>query len=517
MSLLFSPVSFGSLALKNRIIVAPMCQYSARGWLGHRLAHDASRPARDVRRRPADHRGHGGRAARAHLAGRPGPLVGRQRGGAATACCAPSARTRPSRSAIQLAHAGRKASTPACRGRAARRSRRSERRLADRRALRRALHARRGAADGARRGRTCAAIATPSPSPRAAPTGSSSTPSSCTAAHGYLLHQFLSPLSNRRTRRIRRLAGKPHALSARGFRGGARAFPTEKPVGVRISATDWVEGGWDLEQSITFARELEKRGARYIHVSSGGLSPRRRSRSGPAIRCRSRRGSSEAVSMPVIAVGLITEPKQAEAIIEKGQADADRARARHALRPALALACRRRARRAVRGAAAVLALAAAPVQEPLQPRAGLASSSRLSVLNRRAAADQENDEQNRHRHADEPKQDKRNAAADGWLVEEWVFSCDLSFPLEAFATTRPRHRAFTLERPNFSLKICEFSGRIQQLTKSFPADATKTSSTQSFGTRNHLRKQQNNFLKPYLTERPASALLQVEGGGGEPQ
>ena len=93
-------------------------------------------------------------------------------------------------------------------------------------------------------------------------------------------------------------------------------------MGVRISASDWVEGGWDLEQSIAFSRQLEARGAAYIHVSSGGLSPAQQIPVGPGYQVHFAQEIRKAVRIPVIAVGLITEPQQAEQIIESGQADA---------------------------------------------------------------------------------------------------------------------------------------------------------------------------------------------------
>ena len=98
-------------------------------------------------------------------------------------------------------------------------------------------------------------------------------------------------------------------------------FPAEKPIGVRISATDWVEGGWDLEQSIELAKALDKLGCSYIHVSSGGLSPHQKIAVGPNYQVPFADGIKRYVNMPVIAVGLITEPEQAEAIIGTGQAD----------------------------------------------------------------------------------------------------------------------------------------------------------------------------------------------------
>jgi 2,4-dienoyl-CoA reductase-like NADH-dependent reductase (Old Yellow Enzyme family) len=99
------------------------------------------------------------------------------------------------------------------------------------------------------------------------------------------------------------------------------AFPEDKPVSVRISGTDWVDGGWDLEQSITFAKALESRGCSAIHVSSGGLHPAQQIPVGPGYQVPLARGIKKAVGMPVIAVGLITSFEQAEAIVGTGDAD----------------------------------------------------------------------------------------------------------------------------------------------------------------------------------------------------
>jgi 2,4-dienoyl-CoA reductase-like NADH-dependent reductase (Old Yellow Enzyme family) len=142
------------------------------------------------------------------------------------------------------------------------------------------------------------------------------------AAHGYLLHQFLSPLSNQRRDKYGGILKNRMRFPLEVFEAVRRSLPLEKPVGVRISATDWVEGGWDLEQSITFARELERRGAAYIHVSSGGLSPKQNIPVGPGYQVPFAQAIKKALRIPVIAVGLITEPAQAERILESGQADA---------------------------------------------------------------------------------------------------------------------------------------------------------------------------------------------------
>lgn len=140
-------------------------------------------------------------------------------------------------------------------------------------------------------------------------------------AHGYLLHQFLSPLSNQRTDQYGGSLENRMRLLLEIFQEIRAEFPAEKPIGVRISATDWVEGGWDLEQSIELAKALDKLGCSYIHVSSGGLSPQQKIAVGPNYQVPFADGIKRYVDMPVIAVGLITEPEQAEAIIGTGQAD----------------------------------------------------------------------------------------------------------------------------------------------------------------------------------------------------
>lgn len=140
-------------------------------------------------------------------------------------------------------------------------------------------------------------------------------------AHGYLLHQFLSPLSNQRTDNYGGSLENRMRLLLEVYQEIRQAFSADKPIGVRISATDWVEGGWDLEQSVVLAKELEKLGCSYIHVSSGGLSPQQKISIGPNYQVPFAERIKQEVSMPVIAVGLITEPDQAEAIVGTGQAD----------------------------------------------------------------------------------------------------------------------------------------------------------------------------------------------------
>ncbi len=142
------------------------------------------------------------------------------------------------------------------------------------------------------------------------------------SAHGYLLHQFLSPLSNRRTDSYGGSLENRMRLTLRVFDAVRAAFPFTKAVGVRISATDWVDGGWDLEQSIVLAKALDARGCNFIDASSGGASPLQKINLGPGYQVPFAEAIKKVVSMPVIAIGLITDPHQAEAIVADGRADA---------------------------------------------------------------------------------------------------------------------------------------------------------------------------------------------------
>jgi 2,4-dienoyl-CoA reductase-like NADH-dependent reductase (Old Yellow Enzyme family) len=141
------------------------------------------------------------------------------------------------------------------------------------------------------------------------------------AAHGYLLHQFLSPLSNHRTDEYGGSLENRLHFPLEVFDAVRAAFPSDKPVTVRVSGTDWAEGGWDVEGTVAFAQALEARGAAAIHVSSGGLAIEQKIPVGPNYQVPLARRVKEAVAIPVVAVGLITEPEQAEAIIATGEAD----------------------------------------------------------------------------------------------------------------------------------------------------------------------------------------------------
>ncbi|TZG29153.1 NADH:flavin oxidoreductase/NADH oxidase [Sphingomonas montanisoli] len=141
------------------------------------------------------------------------------------------------------------------------------------------------------------------------------------AAHGYLLHQFLSPLSNRREDEYGGSLENRMRFPLEIYDAVRAAFPADRPVTVRVSGTDWVEGGWTVEDTVAFARALEARGCAAIHVSSGGLDPRQDIPVGPSYQVPLARAVKAAVDMPVVAVGLITDYDQAEAIVATGDAD----------------------------------------------------------------------------------------------------------------------------------------------------------------------------------------------------
>lgn len=140
-------------------------------------------------------------------------------------------------------------------------------------------------------------------------------------AHGYLLHQFLSPIANRRTDQYGGSLENRMRFPLEVFDAVRDAFPADKPVGVRVSATDWVDGGWDLEQTIAFSTELKKRGVDWIDVSSGGVSPLQKIKLQPGYQVPFAQEVRKATGVTTIAVGLITEVQQAEDIVANGQAD----------------------------------------------------------------------------------------------------------------------------------------------------------------------------------------------------
>lgn len=141
------------------------------------------------------------------------------------------------------------------------------------------------------------------------------------AGHGYLLHQFLSPLSNRRDDEYGGTLNNRMRFPLDVFEAVRQVWPDNKPLGIRVSATDWVDGGLIVDDIVQFCRELKLRGCDFVDVTSGGLHPDQKIKLGPgyqvplATRVRSETG------MPVMAVGMITDPHQAEDIVSSEQAD----------------------------------------------------------------------------------------------------------------------------------------------------------------------------------------------------
>jgi 2,4-dienoyl-CoA reductase-like NADH-dependent reductase (Old Yellow Enzyme family) len=142
------------------------------------------------------------------------------------------------------------------------------------------------------------------------------------SAHGYLLHSFLSPLSNHRNdeyggsfeNRTRMLCQVASAIR--------KEWPDAYPISVRISCTDWVDGGWTIDDSVALARVLKRLGVDVIDCSSGGVVPGVRIPVGPGYQAAFAERIRREANIPTIAVGMITEPAQADHIIRTGQADA---------------------------------------------------------------------------------------------------------------------------------------------------------------------------------------------------
>jgi 2,4-dienoyl-CoA reductase (NADPH2) len=140
-------------------------------------------------------------------------------------------------------------------------------------------------------------------------------------AHGYLLHSFLSPLSNRRVDGYGGRLENRMRLPLEVTRRVRQVIPPDMPLFVRISATDWVEGGWDVEQSVVLARELKAAGADLIDVSSGGNVPTVKIPVAKGYQVPFAARIRRDADVPTGAVGLITEPEQADEVIQQGCAD----------------------------------------------------------------------------------------------------------------------------------------------------------------------------------------------------
>jgi 2,4-dienoyl-CoA reductase-like NADH-dependent reductase (Old Yellow Enzyme family) len=319
MSMLFSPIKLGPLELANRIAIAPMCQYSAdeglpTDWhmihLGHLalsgaglLIIEATAVTPEGRISPDDL----GLWSDEHAAALE-PIVNAMR------------RHSPIKIAIQLGHAGRKASSevpwkgganiPPDHQRGWQTVAPSNLPHAQGETVPLALDA--AGLQRVKEGFVAAAR-------RADALGLDAI--EIHGAHGYLLHQFLSPLANQRSDEYGGSLENRMRFPLEVYDAIRAAVSPEMVVGMRISATDWVEGGWDLEQSQVLSAELEKRGCQFLHVSSGGLSPLQKIPVGPGYQIEFAARIKQQTSMPVIGVGLITEAKQAETIVQTGQAD----------------------------------------------------------------------------------------------------------------------------------------------------------------------------------------------------
>jgi 2,4-dienoyl-CoA reductase-like NADH-dependent reductase (Old Yellow Enzyme family) len=141
-------------------------------------------------------------------------------------------------------------------------------------------------------------------------------------AHGYLLHQFLSPLSNTRNDEFGKTLEGRMEFPLQVAQAVRNTWPEDLPLSVRISATDWVEDGWDIEQSIALSRSLKNTGVDLIDCSSGGLVSYAKVPASPGYQVHFAEVIRQEAAIATGAVGLITEPDQAEQIVGSGKADA---------------------------------------------------------------------------------------------------------------------------------------------------------------------------------------------------
>jgi len=139
--------------------------------------------------------------------------------------------------------------------------------------------------------------------------------------HGYLLHQFMSPISNQRDDEYGGGADNRTRFPMEVFEAVRAAWPGDKPLGVRVSATDWVEGGWTVEETVAFAKALKDAGCDFMDVTSGALDPRQKIPLGPGYQVPFAERVRRESGLATWAVGMITEARQAEAIIASRQAD----------------------------------------------------------------------------------------------------------------------------------------------------------------------------------------------------
>lgn len=315
---LFSPLRLRGIEFRNRIGVSPMCQYSsedgfATDWhlthLGSRAVGGAGVVIAEATAVTAD-----GRIS-------PGDLgIWKDEHVEGLARCARFIEAQGAVAGIQLAHAGRKASTPAPWNGSGTlppeeggwRPLRAPSAIAfsDAYAEPEALSEEgiaevvRAFANGARRALEAGFRVV-----------------ELHAAHGYLLHQFLSPLSNHRTDRYGGTFENRTRLTCETVDAVRAVWPDHLPLFIRISATDWAEGGWDLEDSVRLSTLLRERGVDLVDCSSGGLVPGVRIPIGPGYQAHFAEEIRRRAAIPTAAVGMINEADQADRIIREGGAD----------------------------------------------------------------------------------------------------------------------------------------------------------------------------------------------------
>jgi len=317
-SVLFSPRHLGPLELPNRIVIAPMCQYSAgeglaNDWHMQHLGHlavsgagllitEATAVAPEGRISPQD-LGLWSDAQQTALA----RVIDAIR------------RYAPIKLAIQLAHAGRKASSapPWQGGALLAPGQGGWQRVAPSAQSYLPSDAPPQAMDATELARVRDAFV--AAARRAVHLGVDAI--ELHAAHGYLMHQFLSPLANQRDDAYGGSLANRMRYPLEIFDAVRAVWPAGRALGVRVSATDWVPGGWALEDCVAFAQALRARGCDFIHVSSGGLSAQQNIPVAPGYQLPHAGRIKRETGLTTIAVGLITEPDQAEAVIAGQQAD----------------------------------------------------------------------------------------------------------------------------------------------------------------------------------------------------
>jgi 2,4-dienoyl-CoA reductase-like NADH-dependent reductase (Old Yellow Enzyme family) len=139
--------------------------------------------------------------------------------------------------------------------------------------------------------------------------------------HGYLLHQFMSPISNHRTDEYGGSTENRIRFPIEVFEAVRKVFPEQKPIGMRVSATDWIDGGWTPDEAVVLAKELRKRGMDYMDVSSGGLDPRQRIPLSPGYQVPFAAKVKKESGIVTMTVGLIAGYRQAEEIVASGNSD----------------------------------------------------------------------------------------------------------------------------------------------------------------------------------------------------